>query len=191
MRRRSSLGPRQFSLKEEQRKELREQYLAESKRRLTGLQTEYKANIARLHELEAQSQPLKQKLLANMRQQLKHYYSLLYSAKDLRNTGLAWIIKTIWYLGGKLDNVHFPSVLDAESIKYLTDVSNSATLCSSRRWRSKRICCSNSSFPQNPAGPAPKPSTSASTPAFFPPPYQHPHSRRVGPPVYVMPRQVG
>ncbi len=125
MRRRTTVGLRQFTLKEAQRQDIREKNLAESKARLVDLQIEAKANIARLHELEAQSQPLKQKISASIRQQLKHYYSVLYNANDLRNTGLVWVIKTIWYLGGKLDHARFPGLLDVDSIAYLTDVRDS------------------------------------------------------------------
>ena len=119
--RRPSIEIQQRKMEEWRLNEQREHHIAEIKKRIQCLQTDYKSNLARLHELEAKAMPMKPDIQASLRTQLDHYCSLLYAGHETRNIGLSWIIKTIWYLGGRLDSLNFPSVLDPESA-YLTEV---------------------------------------------------------------------
>ena len=47
------------------------------------------------------------------------YKELLFKGKNVKNDGLVWIIKTIWYLGENVPLSFMPQFLDLESIDYL------------------------------------------------------------------------
>ena len=47
------------------------------------------------------------------------YKELLFKGKSVKNDGLVWIIKTIWYLGENVPLSFMPQFLDFESIDYL------------------------------------------------------------------------
>ena len=47
------------------------------------------------------------------------YKELLFKGKSLKNDGLVWIIKAIWYLGENVPMSFMPQFLDFESIDYL------------------------------------------------------------------------
>lgn len=53
--------------------------------------------------------------------QLEHYYNLLKIGRDGRLEGLAWIVKTIWRLGGAVDKEHIPNFIDEKGKSYILE----------------------------------------------------------------------
>ena len=49
-------------------------------------------------------------------------FELLQYAKDIRNTGVSWIIRAIWNIGEKVYNNHLPDYFDIKAKEYLFQV---------------------------------------------------------------------
>lgn len=54
----------------------------------------------------------------------KFFIKLLKSGKDVRNTGLSWLLKKLWQLGEKIAEEHLPDYLDQRSKEFLIFVTN-------------------------------------------------------------------
>ncbi len=63
---------------------------------------EVKQNIKKVHHIRA-----------------KFFINLLKSGKDVRNTGLSWLIKKLWQLGEKISEEHLPDYLDQRAKEFL------------------------------------------------------------------------
>ena len=50
---------------------------------------------------------------------MQYYKEILLKGKNVKNDGLVWIIKTIWYLGENVPISFMPPFLDFDSIEYL------------------------------------------------------------------------
>ena len=109
-------------IEERKEKEKKETQIATIKENIGSLRAQYNCNVSLVHKLDAQIEEIKPEIKACLKTQLDYYYELLRIGKDTRGVGLSWIIKTIWYLGGKIHLRKFPKVLDQESIKFLLEV---------------------------------------------------------------------
>lgn len=49
----------------------------------------------------------------------KFFIKILKSGKDVRNTGLSWLIKKLWQLGEKISEEHLPDYLDQRAKEFL------------------------------------------------------------------------
>ena len=65
-----------------------------------------------LHDLKKELNKIKDKLFI-------HYHNLLFEAKDTRNEGLSWIIRSIWKLKQNVLMSYMPKFLDEKSIEFL------------------------------------------------------------------------
>ena len=54
---------------------------------------------------------------------LSHYHNILHEGKDIRKTGLSWVILAIWNLNSEVLPSYLPQFLDEESISFLFDYS--------------------------------------------------------------------
>ncbi len=90
---------------------------------MESTKAQYDCNMSMIHSLDRQLEQIRPEIEALLQNQLDYYYELLNVGADVRNMGLSWVIKTIWYLGGKIHMQRFPKALDSDSIKYLLEIS--------------------------------------------------------------------
>ena len=83
----------------------------------------YEKNLDKAKKLQYEISQIKPEIKINRSAQMEYYLYLLEGGKDTRNLGLGWILKTIWYLGGKTPNYEkFPKFLDSEGIENIINV---------------------------------------------------------------------
>lgn len=119
-------------------KEKRDSQISDISQRIESSRAQYDCNMEIIHKLDSQLEQIKPEIKALLQNQIDYYYNLLYKGEDSRNMGLSWIIKTIWYLGGKLHMQRFPKILDADSVKYLINVLFSPSGFTSSRLQPQR-----------------------------------------------------
>ena len=96
-------------------------------KQLEALRGQYDINLKQIHSLDEKIEQIKPELKACLKNQLDYYYALLQSGIDTRSLGLSWIIKTVWYLGGKINMQRFPKRLDTETTACLLEVRPEST----------------------------------------------------------------
>lgn len=98
--------------KKDFQKRLKQEKIGELKKEIKQLKIPLKSINLEITELKNVEKNIKQKLM-------NHYKELLYNGKEIRNEGLAWIIKAIWKLGENVPMSFMPTFLDFNGIKYL------------------------------------------------------------------------
>lgn len=79
---------------------------------LLDVKNSYDIDVNEVNSLKQQLKYIKNDLLY-------HYHSILYEAKDLRNEGLSWVIKSIYDLGYEVILTYIPPFLDEKCIEYI------------------------------------------------------------------------
>ena len=76
-------------------------------------------NYQTIKNLEVDMAVIKKEYKQNVKTKVIFLFELLAYAKDVRNTGLSWIIRSIWNIGEKVYNNHLPDYFDLKAKDFL------------------------------------------------------------------------